>query len=85
MRPDATTPSVTAGLMCQPETEPMPYGIPISARPNAKLMPVRPISPSAITAAPQPNSTSVNVPINSASGFLMICPFVIFVRADITV
>src|SRR6188768_157264 len=42
------------------------------ARPNAKAMPRKPtvVAPTAgpaMTAAPQPNRTSVNVPINSAS------------------
>jgi len=49
------------------------------ASPNAREMPstptvVAPTAGPAITAAPQPNSTSVNVPMNSAMAFFIEFP-----------
>jgi hypothetical protein len=54
----------------------MPYATATMASPNAKAMPntliaVAPAPIPPIVAAPHPNKTNMNVPMNSASGFLM--------------
>ncbi len=73
MRPAMNTERLTAGFTWQPEIGPIPYAIATIANPNASAMPSCPtwsMPPS--TAAPQPNSTSASVPMNSASIFLVI-------------
>src|ERR1700742_1369792 len=83
MRPAVKTPRLTAGLIWQPETGPMPYAAAISPKPKANAIPKTPTLSPATTAVPQPKSTRMNVPINSARYFFMITPpvFVAYLRA----
>src|SRR4051794_15383753 len=66
MRRETSSPSVTAGLMWQPETGPTAYAIASSESPNANATPRFPILSPATTAAPTPPKTSTNVPTHSA-------------------
>src|ERR1700744_6254483 len=83
MRPAVKTPRLTAGLIWQPETGPMPYAAAISPKPKANAIPKTPTLSPATTAVPQPKSTRMKVPINSARYFFMITPpvFVAYLRA----
>src|SRR5437763_3085533 len=63
----ARKPSVTAGLMWQPETCPIVYAIPSRASPNAKATPRLPILSEARTALPGPMIISTAVPTISAA------------------
>src|SRR5260370_4320782 len=60
------TPSVTAGLMWQPDMGPMAYAIASSAKPNASATPKNPMWLPARTALPTPPNTNTKVPTNSA-------------------
>src|SRR6476469_4846300 len=83
MRRETSRPSVTAGLMWQPETGPMAYAIASSERPNASAIPRLPILSPAMTAAPTPPKTSTNVPRHSAPARLIgISPSFPSLRTD---
>src|SRR5450755_707693 len=65
-RPATARPTVTAGLMWQPEIGPIAYAIATSAKPNASEMPSGPSACPSNTAEPTPTNTSTNVPTSSA-------------------
>src|SRR5580765_4079500 len=69
-RPPAHRPTETAGLKWPPEIGPSAYAPDSTVRPKASDTPSNPIptagKPAAMTALPQPPSTSQNVPMNSA-------------------
>src|SRR3954471_2850435 len=62
----STKPSVTAGLMWQPDTWPIVYAIASSASPNANATPYAPILSAARMALPGPTIMSTAVPVASA-------------------
>src|SRR6478752_4682299 len=70
MRRLTTIPSVTAGLMWQPEIGPTAKAMASRESPNAMATPTLPTWPPAITAVVKPAKTRTNVPNNSAAYFI---------------
>lgn len=62
IRPETHIPTVTAGLIWQPDTWPIVYAIATTARPNAIAIWRLPAVIPASTADPQPRSTSTSYP-----------------------
>jgi hypothetical protein len=83
IRPEDRSPTVTAGLMWQPETGPMAYAMARSDRPKANATPSGPITFPAMTAEPTPPNTRTNVPTASAMPRLYVMPPPFRCRTDV--
>src|ERR1700704_1046868 len=74
IRPLTNMPSVTAGLMWQPEIGPTANAMASKERPNAMATPTLPTFAPAITAVVSPAKTRTKVPNNSAAYFIRLSP-----------
>src|ERR1700682_4509086 len=69
MAPAASTPTVTQGLKCPPDTEPYAKAKAMTVKPWARataVIPLRPAPPPTTAPAPAPIDINVKVPMNSA-------------------